>query len=369
VAIEGGELAGTADARGGDGVLVKRYDRTLRFILVGCGKTGVELAKMALDQGFECVAAVTNRTGLGEDLGRFLGIGKDLGVRITNDLDAVLENLNRAGEAGAVDLAFEQTAVYPLGRGLKPILLKLLRAKLNVASIREDLFFSWGQDPEVSEELDRVATASGVTLVGGGFQDMYWSQTMLTLLGGSHRVRKCGIRDLGNLDLYGGDYVRKIWGLGLDLAAWEKREAKNPARSAPPLHIPQFIAAAMGWDWKGAKVAFKKTALTPERPVPSKALGLDIQTGMVHGVQMEVMLTCENGVEILFAYTAQILRDDEKEQTEVFVEGSPNTRLVFTENDSLGGTAAGMLGRAMDIVEARPGFIPCFELGPIRSLF
>ena len=63
----------------------------IRIVQCGLGVQGKAMMGIVLrKQKLDCVGAITQKTGVGEDLGELLGISKKLGVIISNDLDAVL---------------------------------------------------------------------------------------------------------------------------------------------------------------------------------------------------------------------------------------------------------------------------------------
>ena len=163
-------------------------------------------------------------------------------------------------------------------------------------------------------------------------------------------------------------FTRKLnkFGMGMTQPEWEKKDEVPFG----PTRIMRALADAMGWGWEKAKMDSKKQADTViDRPIPSTAFGRDIQVGEVHRVHQEVSMTCENGVEICFTYIMQVLREDDEEENEIWVEGYPSARVTFGSVDTMGGTISGMLGRAIATVNAPPGYIPFFQLGAMRELF
>ena len=188
---------------------------------------------------------------------------------------------------------------------------------------------------------------------------------MLSLIGTAHRVKRCGFLLRCNIDMFGEALVKKF-GMGMTPQEWEE---KNQVPFGP-VRVMHALADAMGWGREKAKVDSKNRAHTvTDRPVPSEAIGRDIQVGEVYQVHQDVLMTCENGVEIAFTYIMQILREEEEEENEIWIEGYPSARVAFGGVDTMDGTISGMLGRAMATVNASPGYIPFFKLGAMRDLF
>jgi hypothetical protein len=68
----------------------------LRVVLYGIGAIGSRIAKFLLEKnGVKIVGAIdVAKEKIGKDLGEVLGIGKRLGVAVSDDSDAVLSKVN-----------------------------------------------------------------------------------------------------------------------------------------------------------------------------------------------------------------------------------------------------------------------------------
>ena len=109
-------------------------------------------------KGIKVVGAIDlNKDYLGSDVGAIVGLGRQLGVKITDDVKSVLKDVQ-------ADIITDCTATY-LDK-LVPAFGLFLDAGLNVASIAEELAYPWIRYPEIAKELDERAKKNNVTILG-----------------------------------------------------------------------------------------------------------------------------------------------------------------------------------------------------------
>ena len=146
-----------------------------RIVIYGVGQYGGHIARFAAAKGWPIVAAF-NRAGskVGQDLGRAIGLDRDLGVVIqdceTGDYDA----LRGKADIGIV----AQTNVLSVNL---PAYRRLLGAGLNVGCHGSESYFPYGCNAAVAEEIDALAKKNGVSFTGSGIWDMsrIWSGILL----------------------------------------------------------------------------------------------------------------------------------------------------------------------------------------------
>ena len=100
----------------------------IRILQWGLGAMGGGMARLMLEkQGLKIVAAVDGRPDyVGKDLGEVLGVGKQLGVTVTNKPEAVLKKEN-------VDIVVIATTSWT--KEQMPDLRKIISAGINCISI------------------------------------------------------------------------------------------------------------------------------------------------------------------------------------------------------------------------------------------
>jgi 4-hydroxy-tetrahydrodipicolinate reductase len=171
--------------------------KQIRVLQWGLGAMGSGMAKLMLEKaGLKIVAAVDGRPDyVGKDLGEVLGVGKKLGVTVTNRPEDVLKKEN-------VDIVLIATTSW-----LKeqiPDLRKILNAGINCISIAEEMSDADAQNPEFAKELDELAKKNGVTILGTGVNPGYVLDLLVVALtAGNHIVERIEASRVNDLSPYG----------------------------------------------------------------------------------------------------------------------------------------------------------------------
>ena len=170
--------------------------KQIRVLPWGLGAMGSGMAKLALKKsGLKIVAAVDGYEGYnGKDLGDILGVEKT-GVIVTNQPETVLDKEK-------VDLVVIATTSWTEKQ--MPDLRKILKAGINCISIAEEMSTPEAQSPELAKELDELAKANGVSILGTGVNPGYVLDLMVVMLsGGCHDVERIEASRVNDLSPYG----------------------------------------------------------------------------------------------------------------------------------------------------------------------
>jgi len=169
----------------------------IRVLQWGLGAMGSGMARLMLSKaGLEIAAAVDGRPDyVGKDLGEILGIGRTLGVRVTNQPETVLDS-------GKVDIAILATTSWT--KVLMPDLRKILSAGINCITIAEEMADPAAQNPALAAEIDALARQNGVSVLGTGVNPGYVLDLLIVLLtGGCHTVERIEASRVNDLSPYG----------------------------------------------------------------------------------------------------------------------------------------------------------------------
>ncbi len=120
----------------------------------GIGPIGAEIARLLLTKPWvKVVAAVDiDPNKIGKDLGEVIGLGREVGVKVTPSLDVKTDVVCHSTGSRLADVAHQLKEL--LGRGA------------HVVSTCEELSFPL--DTQIREDLQQVARANNVTLLGTG---------------------------------------------------------------------------------------------------------------------------------------------------------------------------------------------------------
>ncbi|WIY82694.1 2,4-diaminopentanoate dehydrogenase [Propionimicrobium sp. PCR01-08-3] len=170
--------------------------RRIRVVQWGLGAMGQGVAKLILaKEGLELVGAIDINPELnGSDLGTLLGT-EPSGVRISTDPASILD-------PEKVDVVTICTTSWVAKQLLD--LKTILSAGVNVVSIAEEMAAPEAQNPELAAELNQLATANDVSIVGVGVNPGFvLDHLVVVLTAGSQTVTKIEASRVNDLSPYG----------------------------------------------------------------------------------------------------------------------------------------------------------------------
>lgn len=132
-----------------------------RTIHYGLGAIGSGVVRALLnDPNIEVVGAIDPHPAKArKDLGEVAGVGHPLGIQVSFDADAVLNDV------------YADVVVHCTGSSVPevyPQLMQLIGTEKSVVSSCEELSFPWLRYPDLSAKLDRRAKEAGVRILGTG---------------------------------------------------------------------------------------------------------------------------------------------------------------------------------------------------------
>ena len=178
-----------------------------RVVQWGLGAMGSGMARLMLEkEGLELVGGIDMRPDyVGKDLGEVLGAGRKLGIAVTNDPASVLDRAK-------VDLVVIATTSWT--KEQMPDLKKILSAGINCISIAEEMSAPEAQSPALAAEIDALAKANGVSILGTGVNPGFVLDLLVVALSGvCHKVERIEASRVNDLSPYG-PTVMKTQGVG-----------------------------------------------------------------------------------------------------------------------------------------------------------
>lgn len=179
----------------------------IRVVQWGLGAMGSGMAKlMAGKEGFQLVGGIDSRPDyVGKDLGEVLGVDH-LGVQVTDDPASVLDK-------DKVDCVVIATTSWVEEQ--MDDLRTILKAGINCVSIAEEMASPEAQSPELAKELDELAKANGVSIIGTGVNPgLSMDMLVVALTAGCHEVTSIEASRVNDLSPYG-PTVMRTQGVGL----------------------------------------------------------------------------------------------------------------------------------------------------------
>lgn len=343
----------------------------IKVLQIGCGKMSKYSMRYVYEKGAEIVGAFDiSEHVIGKDIGTLMET-EEKGVKVQNlaDLAEFLKE-NRA------DIAIVTTR--SLIEELRDVVLTLVNGKVNVVTTCEEAFFAENSNKLVFDEIDRAAKENGVTVTGGGYQDIFWGNLISTLAGSIHNITKIKGSSSYNVEDYG-IALAEVHGAGLTLAEFDEKIAKPSELSneeikkqvAEGTFAPSYMWNVVGWlaDKLGYHITEMSQKCVPQtnvKDIHSTTLGMDVKGGDVTGMSAVVTAKTAEGVEIEAECIGKVYDETEFDKNVWSVIGEPDTTVSVERPDTVRLTCADIVNRIPDIINAEPGFVPTSQMADPR---
>lgn len=213
----------------------------IRVVQYGLGPIGSLMAGMAAKrEGLQVVGAVDiDPEKVGRDVGEVAGLGRALGVVVSDDAEAVLRDTRP-------DVVLHSTGSYL--KDVWPQIEAICTAGANVVSTCEELSYPWVRNRQYAEMIDTASKAHRVTVLGTGVNPGFIMDLMLiTLTGLCGDVSMVTARRVVNASERRLPLQRKI-GAGLTVEEFEKRVEAGLVRHVGLPESVDMLAAGLGWE-------------------------------------------------------------------------------------------------------------------------
>jgi len=324
----------------------------INTVHVGIGPLGQKVLRYAVERGcFNIVGAVDSHPEkAGKDLGQLCGI-KPLGV-------TVRDNLADAMKGKSVDVALLTTVSSLVA--LESQVEELAKAKLNIVSTCEELFFPWKTNPDVAKRIDEICRQNGVACVGTGVNPGYLMDLLPTFLSGlCQNVRKVEVWRVQDASMRRIPFQQKI-GAGLTLEKFEAMRDAGTLRHVGLTESVDFIADRLGW-----KLDKNTEYLEPIVAESQIDTGFQpIFKGMACGVH-QVGRGFVGGKEVItLNFRAAVGELESYDQVHIDGEPEIKSRIAGGVNGDIA-TCAITLNAVRSILQAGPGLKTMAQIPPI----
>jgi len=329
--------------------------RPPRIAIYGIGQYGRMIARLAAERGWPIVAAY-NRAGpkVGQDLGRVAGLGRDLGI-IIEDCEAA--------DYGKLDANIGVVTHRDLLSANMPAYRRLMGAGLNIACHGVQSYLPQSNDPELAAEIEALAMKNGVTFTGCGIWDMsrIWSGIVTT--GPCTEIRSIHISSLTDPEGQTNSIEQiKQYCISEPVEEFHRRGIAHNAAALAKKTIPEMVLRALGYTVIESTAAIEPVVY--DVPVESKYGRFE--PGLVMGVRFHCRTTTAEGVTGTGLVDQRLFLPGDVEHMFWEVDGTPRNRTRVERLDSAHATAGNLFNRIPDIIAARPGIVPVYEMGPLK---
>jgi len=327
-------------------------------VIVGLGSVGIDVGR-ALCRRDDCVVlgALDIQSALhGRDVGDVLGAGGSQG-EVVGSIDALPK----------ADVAFVATTSFV--EPIEPLITDLLSHGYNVVSICEELGYPAHAHPELSDRIDRVASANDRSVVGTGCNPGMLMDTLPLLLSSlTQRVESVHIERATQMVHYG--HILGKFGIGL--TEQEFVQAQGEGRVIGHVGFTESIAAlasGLGWELDSIEVDSPAPAFLAD--TERTGANIIVATGTVAAVRHAArgILNGEPVIEVAVHFGFFEAGDPVVPGDRWLIEGEEQTLEFLAPRglDSLQSTVAVASNAITAIVDAMPGLRTMADL-PVTAV-
>ena len=342
-------------------------ERKIKIFQIGCGNMSKFILKYAKEKNCEIIGAVDcNPKFIGNDLG-MLFEEQSMGIKIENSekLEELLKSLKP-------DIAILTT--MSLLNDVEEELRICAKCGINTITTCEEAFFAENSNPTLYEEINRLAKATNCTIVGAGYQDIFWGNLISVLAGSTHQITKIKGSSSYNVEDYG-IALAAAHGAGFTKERFESEIAisDNISKEERDKKIMkrEFMASYM-WNvvgWLADKLELHITEMDQkcvpiyaEEDLESKTLNMTVKKGLIRGMSAVVTAKTLENIEIEAECIGKIYTGDEFDKNEWSLLGEPNTTVNINQPKTAELTCADIINRIPDVINAENGFISTSKL-------
>lgn len=337
-------------------------------LTLGTGQMGSGIARLICGKsGLVLVGAYARRADrAGVDLGRAIGLDRDLGIPIDNDLGAVIKRTRPRIAIQATCSTLEDA------RGE---ILTLLQHGVHVISIAEEMAYPFCRSPSMASELQNLALTHKVSVLGTGINPGFvFDLLVIALTGLCGSVESITARRVNDLSPYGPS-VLTAQGVGLTPDAFREGVATGTVAGhvgfAQSIHM---IASTVGWKVDHIEETHEPIIAQVRRQTPI----ISVEPGQTAGCLHTARAFSRGKAIITLVHPQQIDPGIEGVETgdSIEITGTSNIRLAGTPEIPGGqGTIAIAVNMIPRVLNASPGLhtmadlpVPAAILGDARKL-
>jgi len=288
--------------------------RKIRVVQYGIGAIGCAVTRVLTRKGeMEIVGAIDLRN-VGRDLGDIAKTGKELGVVISDDADAVLRD-NRP-----------DVVIHTTSSSLKkvyPELQKAIKAGVNVVSSTEELSYPYMKQPELAVLIDKMAKDNQVTILGTGVNPGFLMDAWpLFMTGVCAEVKEIRITRIQDASLRRIPFQKKI-GAGKTVQEFNEFVKAGTLRHVGLYESITMIAAGLGWELDD--ITETTEPIIYETEVESQYIS--VKPGQVAGVKQTGYGWNDGNVLITLNFEASIGAKESYDA--VYITGEPSMEVTI----------------------------------------
>ena len=333
----------------------------IQIAIWGFGAMGAGMANMLYKKSGVNITAVCDLhpDRVGKSIGEILGIDRWTEVIVESDIEKALSGKK-------IDLCLLATDSFT--KGAYPKLKLIMEKGINVITTAEEMAYPKAQQPQLAQELDTIARANGVTVLGTGINPgMIMDLLVICLTGCMEEVTHVEAKRVNSLSPFGVT-VMEEQGVGITEDEFSQRVAQGKLAG----HVGfsesiNMIADAIGWKVDRFEQQMKPIITTIDRKSPYGFAA----AGHLSGIKMTGQGYIDGEVKIDMIHPQQIEPEMEGTHTGdyIILKGSPPVNMAITpEVDGGIGTIAMCVNMIPHVINAKAGLKTMIDLPVPRAI-
>lgn len=333
----------------------------IRVLVVGTGCMGSGIIRLVLGKaGLEFVGAFARRFGrAGMDVGRAIGLGDDLGIKVDADLSALIDRTRP-------DVAIHATC-STIADGADEI-TTLVNRGVHVISIAEEMACPASNSPQWAERIYTQALERGVGVLGTGVNPGYMLDFLvIALTGVCADIESITARRVNDLSPFGPSVLQRQ-GVGLTPDAF--RAGVEDGSVVGHIGFPEsihIISHALDWEIERIEQSREPIVAT----VPRETAFITVQAGQVAGCLHTATAYHNSKPVIRLTHPQQVLPELEGEETGDHIEIAGTPPIRFSGSPEIPGgeaTIALAVNTIPRLLNAGPGLFTMADLPPPAAI-